>query len=169
MNDYKAYDTLGAVSKLHKHIVNVLYPKYIKIKGNSDAVYQSFMYGNEPKDVKNIERYFIPIYQVQHSSVMPNEFVLVKSLSQIDNGSVLQNGYAEVCLYAKNVQLKSNSTLPNLTFLQTFTEMVYSKLDNTIFDNFSITNIRSTIVNDADNGYHYNSLLLNLINVKTKK
>ena len=169
MNDYKAYDTLGAVSKLHKHIVNVLYPKYIKIKGNSDAVYESFLNGNEPKDAKNIERYFIPIYQVQHSSIMPNEFVLVKSLSQIDNGSVLQNGYAEVCLYAKNVQLKSNSTLPNISMLTTLTNMVYSKLDNTIFDNFSITNIRSTTVNDADNGYHYNSLLLTLLNVKTKK
>lgn len=169
MNEYKAYDSLGAVMKLHKHIVNVLYPKYINIKGNGDAVYKSFLNGNEPKDVKNIERYFIPIYQVQHSSIMPNEFVLVKSLSQIDDGSVKQNGYAEVCLYAKNVQLKSNSTLPNISMLTTLTNMVYSKLDNTIFDNFSITNIRSTTVNDADNGFHYNSLLLNLINVKTKK
>lgn len=166
MSNFKPSSSIDIVLDFNKHLVKCLYPNYIANVGESVSVFNSFLNGNEPKNINVYEEFFIPLFQVQHSSEMPDSFILVKVLSNNDDGSILQRGVVELCIYAKNLPNNGNGLLPNLTAINNITKMVYDKLTNTIFSNISITNIRSTIVSDQDNGYHYNSLIINNVNIK---
>jgi hypothetical protein len=105
------------------------------------------------------------VYPNKH---LPEAFVLVKALRQLDDGNVDVDGRVEVCVYVKNLQKGDDRSLPNLSRIRSLTKDAYSVVFDAEKNGVFYNRIESTLVKDADIGYFYNSLIIETKSINLK-
>jgi hypothetical protein len=111
----------------------------------------------------------IAIYDaVYPNKGLPAEFILVKALRLWDEGDVDVDGRVEVCIYVKNLRKGDDNSLPDLSRIRGLTKEVYPVLFDAEKNGVFFNRIETTLAKDADIGYFYNSLVIEIKGINLK-
>lgn len=117
-------------------------------------------------DILNEQSIDIPVFQIAHPNKnLPEEFILVKSITQYDVWSPLINGAVEICIYVKNPRLKDDQSRPNLIRLQALSSTIVPRLKGGSKNRIAFNDIRTTLVSDPEINYFYQSIVIDTVSI----
>ena len=96
---------------------------------------------------------------------LPNEFLLVKSINQTDDGRPINDGTIEICIYVANLGKGDDQSQPNLSRLNDLTNIFIPALKDASKNKIAFNDFRTTLVHDSDIRYFYQSIVINTVSI----
>ena len=108
----------------------------------------------------------LDVFEVSYPNKnLPNEFVLVKSIVQSDDGRPISNGTVEICIYVASKDLSSDHSQPNLTRIRELTGIFVPAIKDASKNKIAFNDYRTMLVKDNDIRYFYQSIVINTISI----
>ena len=121
---------------------------------------------NDIKDFKNPNGLNLDVYEVAYPNKnLPDEFIVVKSIAQADDGRPISDGTVEICIYVANQKMSGDQSQPNLSRIKELTGIFVPAIRNASKNKIAFNDFRTTLVSDRDIRYFYQSIVVNTVSI----
>ena len=96
---------------------------------------------------------------------LPDEFLVVKSIAQSDDGRPINDGTVEICIYVGNPNKGDDQSRPNLSRISELTGIFVADIKNASKNKIAFNDFRTMLVKDNDIRYFYQSIVINTVSI----
>ena len=108
----------------------------------------------------------LDIYEaVYPNGNLPSEFIVVKSITQSDDGRPINEGTVEICVYVHNLDKDNDQSQPNMSRLKTLSDVFVAGIKNASKNKIAFNDFRTMLVKDTDIRYFYQSIVVETVSI----
>ena len=117
------------------------------------------------KDIKDPNGLLSVFEAVYPNKNLPEEFLVVKSIAQSDDGRPINDGTVEICIYVANLNKNGDQSQPNLSRIKELTGIFVPAIKNASKNKIAFNDFRTMLVKDGDIRYFYQSIVVNTVSI----
>jgi hypothetical protein len=108
----------------------------------------------------------LDVFEVSYPNKnLPDEFLVVKSIAQSDDGRPINDGTVETCIYVANLKKGNDQSQPNLARISELTDIFIPGIKDASKNKIAFNDFRTMLVNDSEIRYFYQSIVINTVGI----